>query len=175
MMIAVGSKNPVKIRCVRGAVRKFWPEARVAGVAARSGVADQPMTDAETRLGASNRAEEALALAPEATHGAGLEGGVAEIGPDLWAFAWCAIADRHGRIGHGKTGMFRLPAAVAALVREGMELGHADDLVFGRKDSKKKEGAIGLLTGGRMDRRQLYEPAVIFALIPFLNLELYPQ
>jgi hypothetical protein len=37
---------------------------------------------------------------------------------------------------------------VRRLVRdEGLELGHADDLVFGRTNSKTTNGACGLLTG----------------------------
>jgi hypothetical protein len=37
---------------------------------------------------------------------------------------------------------------VCRLVRdEGLELGHADDLVFGRTNSKTTNGACGLLTG----------------------------
>ena len=29
----------------------------------------------------------------------------------------------------------------------GMELGNADDKIFGRSDSKKKDGTVGILTG----------------------------
>ncbi|MFN7919786.1 MAG: inosine/xanthosine triphosphatase [Bryobacteraceae bacterium] len=173
MLIAVGSQNPVKVLCVRGAVRKFWPAAEAEGVAAQSGISDQPMSDEETLRGAMQRARHALELMPEAELGVGLEGGLTDHGGDLWAFAWCAILNRRGVVGQGKTGMFRLPRGVAELVRGGMELGHADDVFFGKQDSKKKEGAIGLLTNGKMDRRQLYEPAVVFALLPFLHPELY--
>ncbi|MDD5645622.1 MAG: DUF84 family protein, partial [Candidatus Bipolaricaulis sp.] len=67
-----------------------------------------------------------------------------------------------------------LPDAVAQLVRQGMELGAADDRVFGRMGSKLDQGAVGLLTGGIIDRTALYEHAVILALIPFRNDALYP-
>ena len=66
-----------------------------------------------------------------------------------------------------------LPAEVADLVRQGHELGEADDRVFGRTNSKQEEGAVGLLTGGVIDRVQLYEPSVVLALVAFRNADLY--
>ena len=69
---------------------------------------------------------------------------------------------------------FFLPEKVAELVRQGVELGEADDRVFSRNNSKQGNGAIGLLTDDAIDREGLYVPAVIFALIPFKNPELYP-
>ena len=59
-------------------------------------------------------------------------------------------------------------------MRQGLELGQADDIVFGRSNSKQANGAVGILTDDVIDRAQLYEPAVIFALIPFKNPDLYP-
>jgi non-canonical (house-cleaning) NTP pyrophosphatase len=58
-------------------------------------------------------------------------------------------------------------------VRQGMELGDADDAVFGRSNSKQANGAVGILTGNVIDRAELYEQAVVLALIPFKNPELY--
>jgi non-canonical (house-cleaning) NTP pyrophosphatase len=52
-------------------------------------------------------------------------------------------------------------------------LGEADDLVFGRSNSKQANGAVGLLTDDAVTRTTYYVPAVIFALIPFKNAELY--
>ena len=50
-----------------------------------------------------------------------------------------------------------------------MELGHADDEVFGRDNSKQQNGAIGLLTDDLVDREAYYIHAVIMALVPFKN------
>jgi non-canonical (house-cleaning) NTP pyrophosphatase len=79
-----------------------------------------------------------------------------------------------GMAGKGRTGTFFLPPAVAALIQQGKELGEADDIVFAQSNSKQKNGAIGILTGDVIDRAALYEPAVIMALLPFKNPELYP-
>jgi non-canonical (house-cleaning) NTP pyrophosphatase len=54
-----------------------------------------------------------------------------------------------------------------------MELGEADDLVFGKANSKQQNGAVGLLTNDVIVRRTLYVPAVVMALIPFVKEELY--
>lgn len=174
MLVTVGSRNPVKIACVEEAFREYWPQAVVAGFAAESGVAHQPRTAEEAFTGAVNRARAALAAAPEATHGVGLEGGTIEDEHGMWAYAWIVITDRTGRLGKGQTGRYLLPEGVARLIRDqGMELGEADDRFFGRTNSKHNEGAVGILSDGRLDRRQLYKQAVTMALIPFVKPEYY--
>jgi non-canonical (house-cleaning) NTP pyrophosphatase len=50
-----------------------------------------------------------------------------------------------------------------------MELGAADDKVFGRVDSKRESGSVGLLSGGLIDRASYYEHAMILALVPFMD------
>lgn len=88
------------------------------------------------------------------------------------AFAWIVITSR-GRVGQARTATFFLPDAVAELVRQGQELGQADDIVFDRTNSKRQEGAVGLLTGNVIDRTQLYAHAVVLALIPFRHPDHY--
>ena len=58
-------------------------------------------------------------------------------------------------------------AQVRELVEQGLELGDADDLVFGESNSKQQNGAVGLLTDNVETRTSLYEQAVVLALIPF--------
>ncbi|MEA2092741.1 MAG: DUF84 family protein, partial [Patescibacteria group bacterium] len=55
----------------------------------------------------------------------------------------------------------------------GKELGEADDIVFQRNNSKQENGAVGILTGDVVDRTKCYTEAVILALIPFKNVNLY--
>jgi len=62
---------------------------------------------------------------------------------------------------------------VGNLIDQGMELGEADDIVFGMKDSKKSIGAVGILTKGNITRAKYYAEAVKLALIPFINKEYY--
>ena len=66
--LIVASRNPVKIECAEKGFSKVFPKSKILarGIAVESGVADQPMTDAETLEGAKNRAENAKASEPEA-------------------------------------------------------------------------------------------------------------
>jgi inosine/xanthosine triphosphatase len=173
LLFAVGSENPVKINCVAKAVVEFWSEARAVGVQTESGVRAQPESDAEMFAGARNRAHEALAKTPDAQFGVGIEGGTLDAEDGMWAYAWVVIVDRAGRMGKGQSGRFLLPEGVAALVRGGLELGLADDQFFGRNNSKQKDGAIGILSDGRVTRLALYKPAVTFALLPFVHPDYY--
>src|ERR1051325_2149313 len=151
ILFAVGSENPVKVGCVKEAVAEFWPAARAVGISTNSLVSVQPTSEREMYTGAFNRARQALSKITGAHYGVGLEGGVLDTEDGMWAFAWVVIVDAHGRIGKGKTGHFLLPEGVARIVREeGVELGEADDRFFGRANSKQQEGAIGLLSDGRL-------------------------
>jgi inosine/xanthosine triphosphatase len=173
LIFAVGSENPVKINCVAEAVTAFWPEARAVGAKTDSGVSVQPDSDEEMFVGALNRAKEALAKVPEAQFGVGLEGGTLDAEDGMWAYAWIVVVDRKGQIGKGQSGRFLLPEPIAQLVRDGIELGEADDRFFGRSNSKQQDGAIGILSDGMVTRLELYKPAVIFALLPYVHPEFY--
>lgn len=173
LIFAVGSENPIKINCVAEAIVAFWPEALAIGVNTNSGVSAQPDSDHEMLLGALNRATQALASKPEAQFGVGLEGGTLDAEDGMWAYAWIAVVNREGRIGKGQSGRFLLPEPIAQLVRDGIELGIADDRFFGRSNSKQQDGAIGILSDGIVNRSDLYKPAVVFALLPFVHPEFY--
>jgi len=174
--IVVASLNPVKIQCVRAGFEKMFPQIpyEIQGVSVPSGVSVQPATDAETLLGAQNRAEAARRLLPNADYWVGVEGGIDDNGVEMEAFAWVVVLSRSA-LGKARTGAFTLPQVLADLVRQGMELGEADDRVFGRSNSKQENGAIGLLTDNAIDRAGYYEQAVVMALIPFKNPGLYPE
>ena len=88
------------------------------------------------------------------------------------AFAWIFVLSQKGE-GKSQTGTFFLPSEVAELIRQGKELGDADDIVFKRSNSKQKDGAIGILTSNVIDRTSLYQHAVVLALVPFKNPEFY--
>eukprot|EP00934_Nitzschia_sp_Nitz4_P009409 Nitzschia sp. Nitz4//scaffold111_size72815//30948//31813//NITZ4_005788-RA/size72815-processed-gene-0.51-mRNA-1//1//CDS//3329533174//9399//frame0 len=76
--------------------------------------------------------------------------------------------------GCSKTATFALPDALRVLIIDkGMELGHADDIVFERSNSKQKSGTVGLLTGGRMGRAQYYEHALLLAMVRWIRSDVY--
>ena len=173
--IIIASSNPVKARAALNGFRRMFPAEpfEILPRPAPSGVSDQPMTSAETLQGALNRAAAVKATHPQADFWVGIEGGVEEDG-GLAAFAWVAVLSPSGS-GKARTGTFFLPPAVAHLVRQGIELGEADDIVFGTTNSKQQNGAIGLLTGDVIDRAALYEHAVVLALVAIRNPGLYAE
>lgn len=173
--VIVASTNPVKIESTQMGFAKMFPDESfdVQGVSAPSEVSDQPMSSNETLMGATNRAHNASKLVTDADYWVGVEGGIEDANNELEVFAWAVVKARDGKIGKGKTGSFFLPQKIAELVRQGVELGEADDIVFGRTNSKQANGAIGILTDDALTRTTFYESAVIMALIPFKNGTLY--
>jgi len=172
--IIVASNNPVKSEAVLNGFKQVFPEEEfnIQGVGIASNVSDQPMGDHETLCGARNRAKTAKEVHPEADYWAGLEGGVDKF-EDVWvAFAWIVILSQNGE-GVSRTGIFTLPPEVAKLIQSGIELGEADDIVFGTNNSKQTNGAVGLLSGDALTRSGLYTEGVILALIPIKNEKLY--
>jgi inosine/xanthosine triphosphatase len=175
LRVIVGSKNPVKVGCTREAfTQAFGNVGLVEGVDALSNIPAQPRSEEETLLGAKNRATHAKSLVPEADYWVGIEGGVDEDTQGMYAFAWIYVLHRSGKSSQSKTGTFYLPPRVVALIQDGMELGHADDLVFQAQNSKQQGGSVGLLTHGLITREGYYQQAMVLALIPFLNESLYP-
>ena len=172
--VVVASTNPVKIQAaLLGFQRMFQGETfHVKALSVPSGVNDQPRSNAEALRGALNRAVGASEMARDADYWVGMEGGVEEIDGELAAFAWIVVKNT-SLLGKSRTGTLFLPPQVAQLVREGKELGEADDIVFGLSNSKQENGAIGILTGNVVDRKSAYEQSVILALIPFKNKILY--
>lgn len=172
--LVVASQNPVKAKAALAGFKRMFPETQVQlrTLSVESGVGHQPMTEVETLRGAENRAHAALERVPEADFWVGIEGGIEDLADGMLAYAWIVVLSA-GPTGKGRTGGFVLPEAVARLVRDGKELGDANDLVFGRQNSKQQEGAIGLLTGNVMDRTELYEHAVVLALAPIKSAQYF--
>jgi inosine/xanthosine triphosphatase len=168
--IVVASKNPVKKLATEVGFRKIFPdeEFEIVGIAVASGVNDQPMTQLETLQGAINRVHNARDAMPDADFHIGIEGGIQPVGDELQVLAWVVILSQ-GKMGKAQTGIFYLPQEVATLIHEGYELGHADDKVFGRENSKQGSGSIGILTNDVLDRTEYYVQAVMMALVPFIN------
>jgi len=173
--VYIASTNPVKIAATQRGFETMFPGEQFEVLSRKNEVfvASQPMGDKETLEGAWKRANNIRELAPEADYWVGIEGGCADHPGGLSAFAWVVVLTAQ-HCGRGRSGEFFLPDKVAQLVRQGVELGEADDQVFSRNNSKQNNGAIGLLTDDAITREGLYVPAVIFALIPFKNPELYP-
>ncbi|KAH6975082.1 inosine triphosphate pyrophosphatase-like protein [Ilyonectria sp. MPI-CAGE-AT-0026] len=172
-VIVVSSQNPIKIKAAKEGFMQLIPgDYDIRGVNVASGVPEQPFSDEETLRGAVNRVQNARHLTPDADYWVGIEGGVEDRDGSIINFAWIVVEGREGRTGKARTASYNLPEETAELLRQGMELGHADDKIFGRLDSKRSSGSVGLLTDNVVDRASFYTQAVILALIPFKNTSL---
>lgn len=160
--IAVGSLNQVKVSAVRSVMERIYGEVRITAVDVPSGVPDQPFGD-QTREGSYNRATGALGTHDMAV---GIEAGVFEMPGGLYDIQHCTVVSRDGFVSHGQGSGFRYPDAVADLVRGGLTVGDAVHEVYGSTDIGKKQGAVGLLSKGLIDRKTLTEQSVTAAMIP---------
>jgi inosine/xanthosine triphosphatase len=172
--VIVASKNEPKINATKIGFEKMFPgeSFEFMGVSAPSGVADQPFTDRETYQGAYNRAANVQKEVPDADYWVGLEGGVEKMDADMHAFAWVVIRSKE-KIGKSRTASVFLPAKVAELIDQGQELSKDNDIVFNKQGSGHSSGVVGVLTNDVIERAEYYSSAVILALIPFKNKDLY--
>jgi len=171
-LVAVGSKNPVKLAAAKAVLGRITREVRVEGVEVASTVRDQPFGDDETIRGALARARGAR-QAVGGELGIGIEGGVVDAAGTMRTCAWAAVVDAAGREGVGGSLAMPLPPSVAQLVRNGLELGHAMDQLTGERGTKHRQGAVGILTAGLVDRQAAYEVILTYALARFLTPELW--
>ncbi|WP_264874823.1 inosine/xanthosine triphosphatase [Vibrio agarivorans] len=164
--VIIASLNPAKIHAVQSAFGAAFPNQafEYQGVSVASGVADQPMSNEETKLGAVNRVHNAQRAVTDGDYYVGLEAGI----EDTATFAWMII-ESQGLRGESRSASLLLPPVVIEKVRKGKELGDVMDEVFATDNIKQKGGAIGLLTNHQLTRSSVYHQALILALIPFTN------
>ncbi len=177
MKVLVASENIVKIKAVETAFARFFDEnVEVKGVNVPTGVPEQPFEN-ETYEGAEKRVQNLIEFAKtnkiEAEMFVGIEGGLQKLNGKWFAFGAVCIADNKGRFGSGLSPHFELPEAIIKELLSGKELGTVIDEFSGEINTKRKGGAIGHLTRGVYNRKDLYVNGVIMALVPFLNEKIY--
>jgi inosine/xanthosine triphosphatase len=168
LVIKVASANPAKIKAVASAFAEAFPAEtlEVQGIAVPSGVAAQPMSSDETLLGAMNRV--AALAGVEADYRVAIEAGL----DGDFTFAWMVI-EHQGKVGKARSASLMLPPAALSSLQQGKELGDVMDAMFQQNNIKQKGGAIALLTQNKLSRSSVYHQALILALIPFLNPDLF--
>jgi len=177
MKINVGSKNITKVQAVEEALLDF-PEflpVKVNSVEVDSGVHKQPKNIEQTVQGAINRAKNAF---KDCDLSVGLESGLMEVPNTKSGYmdiTMCAIYD--GKKTHlGGSSIFEYPKSMIDLVfskdyeidEAAKEIGFSHDTNIG-----EREGMIGVLTKGKLNRKNYSKQAVITALIHLLNPEHY--
>ena len=172
MKIAVGSKNPVKIKAVENAFKRFWNDVAVVGLEVNHGTSRQPSSQEEAILGATKRAQLALEQT-NSDYGVGLEGNTFDSEHGMFLDGWVVIVNKHVEKGIANSGSLMMPEKIAKEVRKGKEVGPASDAHFGTHNIKQKEGTVGMLTNNAITRTEAFEKGVIYALARFLNPHYY--
>ena len=171
--VIVASKNPVKIQATKSMFEIVFDRSFYVVWKDISGwVKDQPNTEEETLLWATNRAMKAFDSSYDVEYWVGIEWWVEKTKNWLLSIGWVVIKWKK-MVGRSRTASFFLPNMVAQLIDQWKELWEADDIVFGMTDSKKWLWAVGILTGGVLSRLSLYQTSIIQALIPFKRPDLY--
>jgi inosine/xanthosine triphosphatase len=177
LKIAVGSKNPVKVEAVKAAFAAYWPELELESIGSEvnSGVSHQPLSDDETIKGATNRAKAALKYDSDAAYGVGIEGGMQELDGKWFDTQWAVVINREGKISIGQGVRIPVPNSMMKMIHQGMELGDVIDKVFNQTNMKQAGGYINEVTQGIINREQMVFGAVVSALIPFANPDLFQE
>lgn len=178
MKIIVGSKNPNKVDAVRDVfVGRFVDELHlVLGKEVSSGIDEQPLSLEVTIAGAVNRAKNAF------EHGCdlsvGIEGGLVPVPSSHSGYMQteaCALYDGEN-IYLGLSGAFAMPKdVIESILEKGINLSDAFRM-HGYTEHEYvgyKEGAIGILSKGAMDRKRFTEDAVNMALVHYVSREFF--
>jgi len=169
MKITIGSGNEIKINALKEIIKDydFLRGARVSSKKVSSDVADQPKSLEETIKGAMNRAKNAYNACDFSI---GLESGLMKIPFTKTGYmdvTACAIYD--GKEFHlGLSSAFEYPKEMTRMVLEkGLDIDQAAYSI-GLTKSKRigsSEGVVGLLTKGRLLRKEYTKQAITTALI----------
>ncbi len=173
MKINVGSNNKVKVDALKELTQDYsiLNDADISPVSVKSNVSEQPKTMAETIQGAINRARNAF---DNCSLSFGIEGGITQI-PNTKSgymnFCACAIFDGN-EIHLGISSGFEIPKQIVNHIFEKDScLGKAyNELGLSKKyDLGSDEGAVGLHTKVRVNRKEYTKQAIIMALIHLDN------
>lgn len=176
MIIHVGSTNRAKVEAVEEILKEYphLAQAEVRGVAVESVVSAQPLSLDETIRGAMHRGEVAY---PGANYGIGLESGLMEVPHTKSGYmdvCACAIYDGTTfHLGLSSGWEFPDPRIMKMMLEDGLDMSEAINAV-GLTQSETigmEEGAIGILTKGRIDRKEYTKQALSMALIHLDPLE----
>jgi inosine/xanthosine triphosphatase len=170
LCIIVGSTNKAKVEAVREILCDYphLAHAEVRGAHASSDVSDQPKSLLETITGAMNRAR---GVYGDADYSIGIESGLMEVPHSKSGFmdiCVCAIYDgTEFHLGISSAWEFPDPKVTALMIEEGLDMSQAINKagLTTNPNIGMEEGAIGILTKGRVDRKAYTKQALRTALI----------
>lgn len=170
MKIVVGTKNQAKMDAVSEILRDYphLADAEVSSAEAASDVADQPKSLEETIRGAKNRAKKVF---KECDYSIGIESGLMHVpGSKSGYMDVCVCAIYDGTEFHlGLSSAWEFPDVTTThlMIKGGLDMSQAINQAGMTKNPQigSAEGAIGILTKGRMNRKEYTKQALRTALI----------
>ncbi len=180
MIIAIGSTNRVKVLAVTEVIRDFsiFAEAKIFSYASPSDVPDQPLSLQTTIQGAKNRAKNAFQECQGCHYSFGIEGGIMEADGTKTGFLITTVCCIYDGV-HYYTGLsmgFEIPRRLIDLILEKkMDLSQAclHQGITSNTMLGSTEGIIGILTKGRIDRKEYSKQSIVSALLQLENTHLY--
>ncbi len=179
LIVAVGSRNPSKIRGVKKAFEKTYKTyVKILNYAVKTSLPPQPIGLSLTIRGAVERAL-AIKSKVSADFYVGLEAGLVPIPATITGymdFQIAAIMDNENKVTLGFGPGFEFPSnAIEYVLRGGREIEEAMVKISEIENIGDKMGAIGFLTNNVITRENLSELAVIMALVPRIKRNLYRE
>jgi inosine/xanthosine triphosphatase len=177
MRIHVGSMNPVKVDAVKDVILNYsgFSDALVIAKDVSSGVSRQPLSVEEIVRGAVNRARNAF---EGCDYSFGIEAGLMAVPyakSGLMNICACVIFDGSNQY-IGLTPAFEYPSIIIELVKGGLDVDEAfykAGLTGNPRIGYSAGGAVGILTRGRMSRKDLIEYGIMMAMVHIDNKDLY--
>ncbi len=156
--------NPLKIKVVEDVMSDLFENVTIS-VGKPESISEQPTGDYIVP-GAKLRAK----LPEGFDYGVGIENGVVESKHGLFSIEYAAVTDIQGRtsIGHGPG--FPIPRGWSDDLKDGVTLGDKIKVNFDEDVS-----AVDLLTDRRIGRKDCIRAALLTAMIPRMNGDLYTQ
>jgi inosine/xanthosine triphosphatase len=179
MIIAIGSTNPIKVNAVKEVLLDYalFNNVEVLSIEADSNVSDQPLSLEEIIQGAKNRAKQAFDQS-KASYSFGIESGLMEAKGTQSGFletCICCIYDGQ-TYSIGMSCGYEIPPEILSIVIDQKKnLGQAcfESGVTSNKKLGASEGLVGLVTKGRINRKEYTKQCIITALAQIENVALY--
>lgn len=177
-MINVGSTNPAKVEAVKEVLSEYelFNDVEVKGTSVDSGVSDQPKSLDETIKGAINRAQGAWNR--QTTISLGLESGIFPVPYTKSGYmdvCVCAIYDGKS-IALGMSEALEFPRELTKMIIEKKVNANEAARLTGltsKKEVGSDEGIVGIVTKGRVSRKDYTKSAIRMALVHLEHPDLY--
>lgn len=189
MIIAIASENKPKVSACKKIFNELKNEINKSEdisyivKSIDSDVADMPLSLDDLMTGAKNRTENLHKLLKSenrpANYYIGLEGGffikydpgrpVPIVFLESWVYAFNGIKGYWG-----SSGAIEVPEKISDdILKSGKELGVIIDQKMKQTGIRSNQGTVGILTKNKITRQSFFESALIFALAPFYNSQIY--